>query len=115
MSNRRKRTPDGVDYLKPIALRLMPDERKQAELLSKRCGKTKAAFAREAYLAGLPLITQSKKADATSLSTPAFCAGEPIAGDFSSSLTATATAVISSGAESIIGTASFYSKPARQS
>lgn len=89
MSNRRKRTPDGVDYLKPIALRLMPAEREQAELLSKRLGKTKAALAREAYLAGLPLI-------------------------IGSSLTATATAVLPSGAESIIGTAVFSSKPTRQ-
>lgn len=59
MSNRRKRTPDGVNYSKPIALRLMPDEREQAEVISTRLNKTKSALAREAYLAGLPLIIGS--------------------------------------------------------
>lgn len=115
MSSRRKRTPYGVDYSKPIALRLMPAEREQVELLSRRCGKTKAAFAREAYLAGLPLIIDSKKADGTSLTLPAFCTGESLASDFSSSHTANATAVSSSGTGCISGTASFYSKPAGQS
>ena len=91
MTTRRKRTPDGVNFNKPIALRLMPAEREQAEILSKRCGKTKAAFAREAYLAGLPLIVCSPNtADAS-------------------------PAVSSSGADRIIGTAAFYSPPAGQS
>lgn len=52
----RKRSPHGVDSKKPIALRLMPDELKQAECLSKQLGLSKATFARKAYLVGVPLV-----------------------------------------------------------
>lgn len=86
MTTRRKRTPDGVDYTKPIALRLMPNERRQAEQLSRRCGKTMAAFAREAYLAGLPLIIDS-------------------------SSVATAAATVPIGTDCIVGAAVFSSQP----
>lgn len=91
MLNRRKRTPDGVDYLKPIALRLMPKERIQAEVESKRLNKTKSAFAREAYLLGLPFLLKTP--------TPAD----------------TSTAVPSSGTDCPIRTASFSSKPTGKS
>ncbi|MFA7351669.1 MAG: hypothetical protein WC009_12990 [Methylotenera sp.] len=91
MSTKRKNNIYGLDYKRPIALRLMPEERRQADLLSKRFGKSNAAFAREAYLAGLPLIIDSSNTPAATL------------------------AVSSSGAGCISGTASFYSKPAGQS
>lgn len=84
MTIRRKRTPDGVNHGKPIALRLMPAEREQAELVSKRIGKTKSALAREAYLIGLPFIINNFP------------------------MVETSPAVASSGADGIVSTASFY-------
>lgn len=55
----RKRSPHGVDS-NPIALRLMPEERTQAEDISKQLGLSKATFARLAYLAGIPLVVASQ-------------------------------------------------------
>lgn len=52
----RKRSPHGVESKKPIALRLMRDELKQAECFSTKLGLSKAAFARKAYLVGAPLV-----------------------------------------------------------
>lgn len=67
MNQRRKRTPKGVFDTKPIALRLMPEEREEADIMAKQAGKTRAAFARETYLAGLALI-RSKNSVASSSS-----------------------------------------------
>jgi|GEM_PF-2692787 len=66
MNDRRKRTPKGVACSKPIALRLMPDERAEAEIISKRIGLTKSALSREAYLAGLPLVLKNHPSAETS-------------------------------------------------
>lgn len=66
MNQRRKRTPKGVFDTKPIALRLMPHERIEAEQLSREQGKTKSAFARETYLAGMAMLTRSKNSAAPS-------------------------------------------------
>lgn len=55
MSNTRKRSPSGVDN-KAIALRLMPKEREEAVELSSAGKLTMSAFARKAYLKGLPLV-----------------------------------------------------------
>ncbi len=48
--------PSGLVTKKPIFLRLMPDELQQAEAASSAAGMSKSAFARAAYLKGLPLI-----------------------------------------------------------
>lgn len=91
MSTPRKRNQPGLNYKSPIALRLMPAEREQAELLSKRLGKTKSAFAREAYLAGLQIITALPHAAAAN------------------------DAACSSGTNCIVGATAFYSQPTGQS
>lgn len=61
--------PRGLDSRKPIALRLMPDELKDAERVSTEAGISKAKLARAAYIKGLPLIEQELRdkasADAT--------------------------------------------------
>lgn len=57
MSNTRKRSPSGVDN-KAIALRLMPKEREEAVDLSSASKLTMSAFARKAYLKGLPLVRE---------------------------------------------------------
>lgn len=84
MSTPRKRNEDGLDYKRPIALRLMLEEREDAEVLSKKFHKTKSAFARLAYLAGVKVLTASS----------------PVA---------VAAATAPSGADSIVGTADFSS------
>ncbi|MEW6166041.1 MAG: hypothetical protein AB1642_13365 [Pseudomonadota bacterium] len=50
--------PDGVVSERPIALRLLPDERKHAERLASRHNISKGALARLAFNAGLPIIEQ---------------------------------------------------------
>jgi hypothetical protein len=90
MSTQRKNNKYGLDYKRPIALRLMPEERKQADLLSKRFGKSNSAFARDAYLAGIKVISASS----------------PVA---------VAAATAPSGADSIVGTAVFSSSSMGQS
>lgn len=84
MSTPRKRNEDGLDYKRPIALRLMPEERADAVLLAAKFNKTKSAFARLAYLAGVKVLTASS----------------PVA---------VAAATAPSGADSIVGTAVFSS------
>lgn len=51
--------PHGVAATKPIALRLLPEEREKAERLAKETGCSMSSLAREAYLKGLPLISDS--------------------------------------------------------
>lgn len=51
-----KRTPKGVDKSRPIALRLLPEERTQAEHVAKRLNVSRSNLARQAYLAGLPIV-----------------------------------------------------------
>jgi hypothetical protein len=55
-SSRNDRNPPGVVIERPIALRLMPEELDKATRLAKTIGCSKAALARRAYLAGLPLV-----------------------------------------------------------
>lgn len=50
------RNPSGVVKVKPIALRLLPDERAQADRLAKESGHSVSAIARKAYLAGIPHV-----------------------------------------------------------
>jgi hypothetical protein len=51
--------PKGVAAVKPIALRLLKDEREEAEQLSGEKNISMSALAREAYLAGLSVIKSS--------------------------------------------------------
>jgi hypothetical protein len=53
------RNPHGVADTKPIALRLLPEERDQAERLARKTGCSMSWLAREAYLKGLPLINEA--------------------------------------------------------
>lgn len=57
----RKRGPRGVRSDRPIALRLMPNELDQAEVVSSSLGLSKATFARKAYLAGIQVVVESDK------------------------------------------------------
>lgn len=50
------RNPSGVTKSKPIALRLLPPERKDADRVARKRGLTDSALAREAFLRGLPLV-----------------------------------------------------------
>lgn len=50
------RNPAGIATKKPIALRLMPTELADAERIARRLNLTRSALAREAFLAGLPLV-----------------------------------------------------------
>lgn len=50
------RNPAGVVKVKPIALRLMPQERAKAERIAVKKGLTRSALARQAFLKGLPLV-----------------------------------------------------------
>lgn len=59
MKNAITRNPKGVTKEKPIALRLKKDERLAAEKLAGEKKITLSALARDAFLAGLPLISQS--------------------------------------------------------
>jgi hypothetical protein len=56
MSTTNTRNPHGVAEVKPIALRLLPEEREAAEKLSEELGCSKSMLARDAYLKGLPLV-----------------------------------------------------------
>lgn len=51
------RNPKGVVSTKPIALRLMPGELDDAKRIAKEKRCSRSSLAREAYLAGLPLVT----------------------------------------------------------
>lgn len=59
MKNAITRNPKGVTKEKPIALRLKRDERLAAERLASEKNITLSALARDAFLAGLPLIAKS--------------------------------------------------------
>lgn len=85
MTNRRKRSPNGIQQTKPIALRLMPTEKIVHAEISKALNLTESALARKAYLAGLkhcvidttalPPVSSSQNADNSrgdSESDPAF-------------------------------------------
>lgn len=55
------RNPAGIEKDKPIALRLMPDERKAALAMSKVKGQSGSSFARMCYLAGFNLLFGQRK------------------------------------------------------
>lgn len=50
------RNPAGIVTTKPIALRLMPGERIEADRIAAERNVSRSALAREAYLKGLPLV-----------------------------------------------------------
>ena len=52
----QKRDPEGLMTKRPIALRLMPDERRQATEEAAKRNQSESSFARDAYLKGLPLL-----------------------------------------------------------
>lgn len=52
-----KRNPSGLATSKPIALRLMPAELANAERIADELQITRSNLARQAYLAGLPIVT----------------------------------------------------------
>ena len=52
----KERNPDGLITDKPIALRLMPDERAEAERIADHLCMTLSCLARLAFLAGLPSV-----------------------------------------------------------
>lgn len=54
--------PDGVVTEKPIALRLLPNERKHAEKVAQKHGLSRSALARRAFNAGLPIVEQQLEA-----------------------------------------------------
>ncbi|WP_153111524.1 hypothetical protein [Propionivibrio limicola] len=58
MKSQRQRNPDGLWTKKPISLRLMPEEREEAERLSGELNITLSALARQAYLKGLPIVVR---------------------------------------------------------
>lgn len=49
----KRRSPNGVDSAKPVALRLMPAEREKATKFSAARQESKAAFCRACFLRGL--------------------------------------------------------------
>lgn len=51
-----KRNPDGLVTQKPIALRLMPEELREAESLASQAGISKSNLARQAFNAGLETV-----------------------------------------------------------
>jgi len=76
-----KRNPEGLVKETPIALRLMPQELKQARMLAAEHGVSCSKLARTAYLAGLPVAIEqlSPCTAATSSPTPTaavFSSGE---------------------------------------
>lgn len=74
-----KRNPDGLATQKPIALRLMPNERADAERISRESNVSMSRLAREAFLKGLPLVSSSAAAPTSptpSSGAAAFTGGE---------------------------------------
>ncbi len=59
------RNPRGLATRKPISLRLMPNELLDAERIAKELGVTKSRIARDAFIAGLPLISSGVSSAAT--------------------------------------------------
>ena len=55
--------PTGVVKSKPIALRLLPEEEKEAISVAKNRHQSKSAMARQAYLLGLPMLKSQTVAD----------------------------------------------------
>jgi len=62
MNQKRKHSPNGINH-KAIALRLMPDERKEAVELSGKLNLSHSAFARKVYLRGIPLVREDIASD----------------------------------------------------
>ncbi len=57
--NKKTYNPDGLATGKPIALRLMPNELKQAERLAKKSGCSRSFLARRLFLIGMDTFTKS--------------------------------------------------------
>lgn len=58
MNKPRTRNPSGVVKAKSISLRLLPEERAQADRISNESGHSISALSRKAFLRGLPLIAE---------------------------------------------------------
>ena len=56
--NKKTYNPDGLATGKPIALRLMPNELKQAERLAKKSGCSRSFLARRLFLIGMDTFTK---------------------------------------------------------
>lgn len=54
--NPTKRNPAGVDIKRPIALRLMPEERVDAERVAAKLNISLSNLARQSFLEGLPIV-----------------------------------------------------------
>ena len=54
--NPTKRNPAGIDVKRPIALRLMPVERQDAERVAAKLNISLSNLARQSFLVGLPVI-----------------------------------------------------------
>ena len=54
--NPTKRNPAGVDLRRPIALRLMPAERHDAERVAAKLNISLSNLARQSFLVGLPIV-----------------------------------------------------------
>ena len=54
--NRPAYNPAGLATDKPINLRLMPEERQDAQALAEAAGISMSKLARSAYLKGLPIV-----------------------------------------------------------
>lgn len=61
MKQPHTRNPSGVTKTKQIALRLLPEDRLQADRLAKESGHSASALASKAYLKGLPLVAEELK------------------------------------------------------
>ena len=62
--NKKTYNPDGLATGKPIALRLMPNELKQAERLAKKSGCSRSFLARRLFLIGMNTFTKSGESSA---------------------------------------------------
>ena len=54
--NPAKRNPAGIEIRRPIALRLMPQEREDAERVAAKLNISLSNLARQSFLEGLPIV-----------------------------------------------------------
>lgn len=67
---KRSRNPAGIVKAKPIALRLMPDERAEAIRIANEQGYSLSAHGRECYLLGKKILLSSASPSPSPSATP---------------------------------------------
>lgn len=76
MSNKHmSRNPAGLATKKPIALRLTPEDRAEAERIAAKLHVSKSLLAYRAYRAGLPIVMKQSSSPAGN-GTAGLCSGE---------------------------------------